>query len=103
MLAILIVSYAYGLIATLVARGSARGPLARRRSTLLALAFGTRDLIWGALYSLALLVILFGVTERSVSDPERNEGEGSKRDECRDDEPSGGVLIAHGGSAAQGT
>jgi hypothetical protein len=40
--ALLVVSFLLGLLATLVARRSAPGPLARRQATLLALAFGAR-------------------------------------------------------------
>jgi hypothetical protein len=58
--ALLVVSYLLGLLATLLARRSARGPLARRQATVLALAFGARDLTWGLVYALGFVAIVLG-------------------------------------------
>jgi hypothetical protein len=57
---LLTASYLAGLIITLLARHSARGPVARRRATLLALAFGVRDATWGSLYLMSLITQLRG-------------------------------------------
>jgi hypothetical protein len=58
--ALLVISYLLGLLATLLARRSARAPLARRQATVLALAFGARDLTWGLVYALGFVAILLG-------------------------------------------
>jgi hypothetical protein len=67
--ALLVLSYAFGLIATLVARQAAHGPLARRQATMLALAFGARDASWGVVYSIGLAGALFGASGVIVSLP----------------------------------
>ncbi|MEE4163830.1 MAG: hypothetical protein V2I25_15110 [Woeseiaceae bacterium] len=47
---LLALSYTYGFIATLLSWLRARSPVAKRRTGALALAFGTRDLFWGAVF-----------------------------------------------------
>ena len=47
---LLALSYTYGFIATLVSWLKASSPVAKRRAGALALAFGTRDLFWGAVF-----------------------------------------------------
>lgn len=47
---LLALSYSYGFIATLLSWLRARSPVAKRRAGALALAFGTRDLFWGAVF-----------------------------------------------------
>jgi hypothetical protein len=61
--ALLTLSYVFGLVATLLVRQSARGPLAKRKATMLALAFGSRDLTWGFIYSLLVLGVFIGPME----------------------------------------
>lgn len=62
-----VLSYSLGLLATLLARRAARGPLARRQATMLALAFGARDSTWGVVYSLAFYAALVGAVPGSVA------------------------------------
>ena len=47
---LLAVSYTYGFVATVLSWHSARSPVARKRAGSLALAFGTRDVFWGAVF-----------------------------------------------------
>lgn len=47
---LLAVSYTYGFVATVLSWHSARTPVARKRAGSLALAFGVRDVFWGALF-----------------------------------------------------
>jgi hypothetical protein len=58
--ALLTLSYLFGLFVTLLVRRSTHGRLARRKATVLALAFGTRDLTWGVLYSLLVYSVFAG-------------------------------------------
>ena len=53
--ALLMLSYLYGLIATLLAWKQADNALTRRRNGLLALAFGTRDIFWGFVFVAAVM------------------------------------------------
>jgi hypothetical protein len=57
----IVLSYTFGLIATLLARSSAQGRLARRQASVLALAFGARDLTWGLIYSVGAYLLVSGV------------------------------------------
>ena len=57
----IVLSYTFGLIATLLARRSAQGRLARHQASVLALAFGARDLTWGLIYSVGMYLLVFGV------------------------------------------
>jgi hypothetical protein len=67
--ALLVVGYSVGLVAALLARHAARGPVARRQASFLAVAFGERDLTWGFIYLIGLYSFLFGVPDFVGSTP----------------------------------
>jgi hypothetical protein len=64
--ALLTLSYVFGLVTILLVRQTAHGPLAKRKATMLALAFGSRDLTWGFIYSLLVVGRFLGPMEWMV-------------------------------------
>ena len=57
----LTLSYSYGLIATIRAWWRADSPVARRKNGVLALAFGTRDLVWGGMFLTGVMQAALGM------------------------------------------
>ena len=64
---LLTVSYTYGLIATIYAWRVADTAAGKRRNGLLALAFGTRDIVWGGMFLASAIVLVF--TPEALQDP----------------------------------
>lgn len=64
---LLVLAYGFGLIASLASWSTAQAELARRRARTFALAFGTRDFVWGGVYAIGMSGLpISGTTMRGL-------------------------------------
>lgn len=62
----LVVSYLYGLVATLLVWRASKSTAQRRKNGALAIAFASRDITWGGIYMFASVIIMLGVDQSAT-------------------------------------